>query len=166
MVCCIASCAMIPAAPARSAGLVRSEPGPFANSTNPLIWPLFPFTTPVLRPVFELSLSPCFLTSCADSLVSFTQRPELAAISEPACAAAAPVLRTDPSRGSPRSFDDVSPSETRYRSTSEQCLKPVDLPGRARGRGVPSRCPSRRGLKQRLALERRLGRHTHAYRSP
>src|SRR5258708_37798906 len=56
-----------------------------------------------------------------------------------------------------------------YRVTGaipEQCLKPVDLPGRARERGVPSRCPSRRGLKQWLALERRLGRHTHAYRSP
>src|SRR5690242_7713568 len=57
MVCCIATCAMIPAAPARSAGLVRSDPGP-ANWTNPLIWPLFPFSTPVLRLVFELFLSP------------------------------------------------------------------------------------------------------------
>ena len=33
---------MIPAAPARSAGLVRSDPGPLANWTNPLTWPLFP----------------------------------------------------------------------------------------------------------------------------
>src|SRR6185437_8301117 len=68
MVCCIATCAMIPAAPARSAGLVRSDPGP-ANWTNPLIWPLFPFSTPVLRPVFELFLSPYLPASCADSLV-------------------------------------------------------------------------------------------------
>ena len=116
MVCCIATCAMIPAAPARSAGLVRSDPG-LTNWTNPLTWPPFPFSTPVLRPVFELFLSPYLLTSCADSLVSFTQRPELAAISEPACAAAAPVLRTAPSRGNPRSFDD-SPSETTKRSTA------------------------------------------------
>src|SRR3546814_2931501 len=74
MVCCIATCAMTPAAPARSAGLVRSDPGVFTNSTNPLTWPLLPFTTPVLRPDFELFLSPCFLTSVADSSVSFTQR--------------------------------------------------------------------------------------------
>ena len=33
---------MIPAAPARTAGLVRSEPGAFANSTNVLTWPLPP----------------------------------------------------------------------------------------------------------------------------
>src|SRR5690348_11534880 len=65
MVCCIATCAMIPAAPASSAGLVRSDPGP-ANWTNPLIWPLFPFSTPVLRFVFELFLSPYLLTSCVE----------------------------------------------------------------------------------------------------
>ncbi|TDE51555.1 hypothetical protein E1295_18295 [Nonomuraea mesophila] len=34
------------------------------------------------------------MTSCADFLVSFTQRPELAAISEPACAAQAPNCRS------------------------------------------------------------------------
>lgn len=93
MACCIATCAMIPAAPARSAGLVSSEPGLFANWTNALIWPLFPFTTPVLRPVSGFVLGPCFWISWADSLVSFTQLPELAAISEPACVTAAPVRR-------------------------------------------------------------------------
>lgn len=67
MVCCIATCVMILAAPARAAGLVRSDRGPFTNSRNPLTWPLCPFTTPVLRPVFELSLSPYFSTSRADS---------------------------------------------------------------------------------------------------
>jgi hypothetical protein len=68
MVCCIATCAMIPAAPARSAGLVSSDPGPLTNWTNRLTWPLLPFITPVLRPVFELFLRPYLMTSCADSL--------------------------------------------------------------------------------------------------
>ncbi len=81
-----------------------------------MIWPGCP-TIAWLTPGVLLSISPYFLTACADSLVSFTQRPELAAISEPACAAAAPALRAAPSRGSPRSFDD-SPSETRKRSTA------------------------------------------------
>jgi len=89
--------------------LLRSRPGPFTNSTNPPIWPLFPFSTPELRPVWELSLSPYLLTSCADSLVSFlvsfTQRPELAAISEPFCATPAASPRAGRSRCSPRSFD-------------------------------------------------------------
>lgn len=43
-------------------------------------------------------LSPYLLTDRADSLVSFTQRPELAAIMEPTWAAAAPALRTDSGR--------------------------------------------------------------------
>lgn len=52
----------------------------------------------------------------ADSFVSFTQRPELAAISAPACVTAPPILRTLPSRGRPRSFDD-NPSDARKSST-------------------------------------------------
>lgn len=71
MVCRIATCAMTPAAPASTAGLVSIVPGPFANGTKVLTWPLLPFTTPVLRPDLD-SRSPCFLTSSADSLVSFT----------------------------------------------------------------------------------------------
>lgn len=118
MLCCIATCDMSFAALARAAGLVRNDRGPFTNSTNPLIWPFGPFTTPVPKPVFALSLSPYFLTSCADFGVSFTQRPDSAANSEPACATAAPAPKTDLSHCGPRSFDDDSPSEMRKRSTS------------------------------------------------
>src|SRR5262245_11474163 len=70
-----------------------------------------------LTPGVLVSISPYCLIFCADSLVSFTQRPELAAISETARAAAAPASKTAPSRGDPMSFDD-SPSETSERSTS------------------------------------------------
>lgn len=97
IVCCIAICDIIPAAPASIAGFVSAVPGVLANSTKPLIWPFLPFSTPVLRPL-ALSRSPYFSTSCADSFVSFIQRPEFAAISEPACAAADPALSAERSR--------------------------------------------------------------------
>src|SRR6185369_17363534 len=109
-------CAMIPAAPARTAGLVRSDPGLVEIWSHDLIEPGLP-TIAWLTPGVLLFIRPYFLTSCADSGVSLTQRPEVAAIPEPACATTAPVPATDLSRCSPRSFDD-SPSETRKRSTS------------------------------------------------
>ena len=88
------------------------------SDLSPLpIWPLSALTTPVLRPVSELSRSPYFLTCRADSRLSLTQRPASAAICEPACATTAPVPATYQSRRSPRSFAD-SPSAARKRSTS------------------------------------------------
>ncbi len=117
MACCRATCAMIPAAPDNRAGLLSSVPGPRTNSTNPLIWPLSPFRTPVASPDFELVRSPYFWMASADCLVSFTQRPELAASSEAICAASEAASRAGPSRCSPRSLDGRL-SETRKRSTA------------------------------------------------
>ena len=55
-VCCIATCAIIPAAPANTAGLATTEPGPLVSWTMLLMPPAWPFacTTPVLRPVLEI----------------------------------------------------------------------------------------------------------------
>src|SRR3954447_24989165 len=108
----MANWAMIPAAPASIAGLVSAAPGPRTNSTKPLIWPLSPFSTPVDRPLFELSLSPYFFIALADSSLSFTQRPEFAAISDPACAVADPVLSRPRRRPTPRPVDE-GPETTR-----------------------------------------------------
>ena len=71
-----------------------------------------------LTPGLEPFISLYFFIACADSSVSLTQRPELAAISAPACVAAPPVLRTLPSRGRSRSFDG-KPSDERKRSTAD-----------------------------------------------
>ena len=70
-----------------------------------------------LTPGVLLGIRPYFLTFCADSAVSLTQRPEFAAISEPTCAAAAPVLSAPLIRCSSSSSDGSS-SVARKRSTA------------------------------------------------
>lgn len=122
--CCIASWVMIPAAPDRSAGFEASEPGPVEIWSHDLTLPGFPIIA-WLTPGVLLGIRPNVLTFAAESGVSFTQRPALAAISEPACAAAAPVPNALVSLGNSRSLD-ARPSEARKRSTA------VDSPMTAR----------------------------------
>src|SRR5690606_1484455 len=63
------------------------------------------------------SVSPYCLIFAADSCVSFSHRPELAAISEPACAAAEPVRRADPNDGNSIAIDE-RPPDVRNRWTA------------------------------------------------
>jgi hypothetical protein len=62
--------------------------------------------------------SPCLSTSSADSFVSLTHRPELAAIPEPASPAAAPVLTTPRNVDKSKFLLASSLSEARKRSTA------------------------------------------------
>src|SRR3954469_5450633 len=106
---------MIPAAPARTAGLLTIDPGDFTIWIHCLMSPGCP-TIAWLTPGVLVGVNPKSLTACADSSVSFTQRPELAAIAEPVCATEAPALKAAPRRGDP-AFDD-RPTDAMNRSTA------------------------------------------------
>src|SRR4051812_982607 len=95
---------MIPAAPASIAGLVSFAAAPVSIWSQLLIEPRCP-NIAWLMPGVLVGVSGYFWSFCADSSVSFTQRPELAAISEPFCATEAPALKATPRRGNP-AFDD------------------------------------------------------------
>jgi len=100
IVCWMATCAMIPAAPASIAGLVSFAPA-VSISSHFLIEPRCP-NIAWLTPFVLVGVSPYFWRFCADSLVSFTQRPELEAISAPACAAEATAVKAAPRRSDGR----------------------------------------------------------------
>ena len=120
MACCIACCDMSAPTLASIAGLVRlvrSDPGAATNWRFLAKWPFCVFAMAKKLPVFGSFTSGSFFATSAESLVSFTQRPQLAEIPEAACRAAPAVPREGPSRCSPRSLD-VSPSAARKRSAT------------------------------------------------
>src|SRR3954471_16498480 len=106
---------MTPAAPASIAGLVTIDAGEFTIWIQFLMCPGLPIIA-WLTPGVLVGVNLKALTWRAESSVSFTQRPELAAISEPACATDAPALKTAPRRRDP-TFDD-SPTDAMKRSTA------------------------------------------------
>src|SRR5688500_13502260 len=111
--CCMAICAMIPAAPDSIAGLASFAPG-VSICSHFLIEPRWP-NIAWLTPCVFVGVSGSLRRSCADFLVSFTQRPELEAISAPACAAEATAVKAAPRRSDGR-FD--RPAEAMKRSTA------------------------------------------------
>ena len=74
MVCCIATWAMTPAAPASSAGFVATDAGVLTNSRMLEILPLS-VTMARLTPSEEPFITVPRSSAAADFSVSFTQRP-------------------------------------------------------------------------------------------
>ena len=104
--CCIACCCIMVDNPTSAIGPLRSTPGPCAIWIHCFILPGSPIIA-WLTPGVLVAMRPYFLTASADSAVSFTQRPEFAASSEPNRTAAPPVPRTGARRCRSRSFDGV-----------------------------------------------------------
>jgi len=110
----MARCDMIPATPDSTAGFVTKAPGDVTIWAQFLMSPRLP-SMAWLTPRVLVGVHPISLTFRADSSVSFTQRPALAAISEPAWAGEAAALNTAPARGDPIV---ARPSDATNRSTA------------------------------------------------